>query len=290
MAASPIARSLRLPRGRSLSLGGSAVVMGIVNATPDSFYAGSRVADVSAAVDTVAAMVQSGAGIIDVGGESTKPGAAYVGAAEELARIVPVIEAIRARWDIPVSIDTRKASVAEAALDAGADMVNDVAALGDDPLLAPLCARRGVPVVLMHKKGIPANMQASPYYDDCVSEVRDFLAGAANAAIAAGIDQAQIVLDPGIGFGKRLEDNLILIASLDVLGAAGYPVLVSLSRKSFVGAITGEQTEGRLAGSLGAACAARVHGAAIFRVHDVAETVEALAVFDAANIGTERRA
>jgi dihydropteroate synthase len=263
--------------------------MGIVNATPDSFYAGSRVADVPGALDAIAGMVRAGAGIIDVGGESTKPGAAYVAADEELARVVPVIEAIRARWDIPISVDTRKASVAEAALRSGADIINDVAALGDDPLLAPLCARYGVPVVLMHKKGIPASMQASPYYDDCVAEVREFLVKAAANARLAGIDPGQIVLDPGIGFGKRLEDNLALIASLDALLDSGYPVLVGLSRKSFIGMITGEQPEGRLAGSLGAACAARAHGAVIFRVHDVAETVEALAVFDAANAGMEPR-
>ncbi|HUW70372.1 MAG TPA: dihydropteroate synthase [bacterium] len=289
MPATPPERSLKLPRGRSLALDGKAVVMGIVNATPDSFYAGSRFADVPGALDAIAGMVLAGAGIIDVGGESTKPGAAYVAADEELARVVPVIEAIRARWDIPISVDTRKASVAEAALRSGADIINDVAALGDDPLLAPLCARYGVPVVLMHKKGIPASMQASPYYDDCVAEVREFLVKAAANARLAGIDPGQIVLDPGIGFGKRLEDNLALIASLDALLDSGYPVLVGLSRKSFIGMITGEQPEGRLAGSLGAACAARAHGAVIFRVHDVAETVEALAVFDAANAGMEPR-
>lgn len=289
MPAAPAGHILRLPRGRTLALGGRAVVMGIVNATPDSFYAGSRVSDGQSAIDTVAAMVLAGAGIIDVGGESTKPGAAYVTADEELDRVAPVIEAIRARWDIPISVDTRKATVATAALDCGADMINDIAALGDDPLLAPLCVQRGVPVVLMHKKGIPASMQAAPYYDDCVAEVRDFLVMAAAGAVHAGIEPAQIVLDPGIGFGKRLEDNLALLAALDALTATGYPVLVGLSRKSFIGTITGEQPEGRLAGSLGAACAARAHGATIFRVHDVAQTVEALAVFDAANAGMEHK-
>jgi len=288
MPATPAEHILRLPRGRTLALGGRAVVMGIVNATPDSFYACSRVLDVPGAVDAVAAMVLAGAGIIDVGGESTKPGAAYVTADEELDRVVPVIEALRARWDIPLSVDTRKASVAAAALDCGADMINDVAALGDDPLLAPLCARYGVPVVLMHKKGIPASMQTAPYYDDCVAEVRAFLVKAAASAALAGIDPAQIVLDPGIGFGKRLQDNLALLAALDTLIDTGYPVLVGLSRKAFIGTITGKQPEGRLAGSLGAACAARAHGATIFRVHDVAQTVEALAVFDAANAGMEQ--
>jgi dihydropteroate synthase len=275
-------RMLSLPRGRSLELGGRAVVMGIVNATPDSFYEGSRAMDVSVAVDTVAAMVGAGALIIDVGGESTRPGASYVGADEESGRVLPVIEAVRARWDVAVSVDTRKAAVAAAALDAGADIVNDISALYDDPALAPLCAARGVPVVLMHKKGVPADMQDSPWYDDCVAEVRQFLLDAAGKAIAAGIQPRQILLDPGIGFGKRLADNLALLSRLDELAEAGYPVLVGLSRKSFIGALTGADTAGRLAGSLASACAARARGAVIFRVHDVAETVAALAVFDAA--------
>jgi len=275
-------QALCLPRGRSLELGGRAVVMGIVNATPDSFYEGSRVMDIPAAVDAVASMVGAGALIIDVGGESTRPGASYVGADEESGRVVPVIEAVRARWDVAISVDTRKAPVAAAALDAGADIVNDIAALLDDPALAPLCAARGVPVVLMHKKGVPTDMQDSPWYDDCVSEVREFLLAAADRAIAAGIPAARIVLDPGIGFGKRLQDNLALLSRLDELVEAGYPVLVGLSRKSFIGAITGADTAGRLAGSLASACAARARGARVFRVHDVAETVAALDVFDAA--------
>jgi len=274
-------RSLPLPGGRGIPLDGRAVVMGVVNVTPDSFYPGSRVGDPAAAVDTVAAMVAAGAAIIDVGGESTRPGAEYVGAEAEAARVVPVVEAIRSRWDVAISVDTRKASVAQAALDAGADMVNDIAALFDDEALAPLCASRGVPVILMHKKGIPANMQAAPLYADCVSEVRDFLVAAARRAITLGIAPDRIVIDPGIGFGKRLEDNLALVSRLDELAATGYPVLVGLSRKSFIGTITGAEPGGRLPGSLAAACAARSRGAVIFRVHDVAETVAALAVFDA---------
>ncbi len=275
-------RVLSLPRGRSLELGGRAVVMGIVNTTPDSFYEGSRVMDVSSAVDTVSGMVGSGALIIDVGGESTRPGSLYVSVDEETGRVVPVIEAVRARWDVAISVDTRKAPVAAAALDAGADIVNDISALYDDADLAPLCAARGVPVVLMHKKGVPSNMQDSPWYDDCAAEVREFLLAAASRAMSAGIPASQIVLDPGIGFGKRLEDNLSLLTRLDELVAAGYPVLVGLSRKSFIGAITGAGVSGRLAGSLASACAARARGARIFRVHDVAETVAALDVFDAA--------
>ncbi len=280
--------SLPLPRGRRLALDGAAVVMGIVNATPDSFYAASRAAGVAAAVDAAAAMIAAGAAAIDVGGESTRPGAAYVGADEERDRVAPVVEALRARWDVAISVDTRKAAVAEAALDAGADMVNDVAALGDDPALAPLCAARGVPVILMHKKGIPESMQDAPWYDDCVAEVASFLYAAADRAKAAGISADRIVLDPGIGFGKRLEDNLALLSRLDELVASGYPVLVGLSRKSFIGALSGAGPEGRLPGSLAAACAARAVGAVIFRVHDVAETVQALTVFDAATAGRPR--
>jgi dihydropteroate synthase len=276
-----MANTLDLPRGRTLELAGRAVVMGIVNTTPDSFYAGSRVGDVPSAIDTVAGMISSGALMVDVGGESTRPGAAYVNADEEVARVVPVIEAIRARWDVAISVDTRKASVASAAIDAGADIVNDISALSDDPGLAALCATRGIPVVLMHKKGVPASMQDAPLYGDCVAEVKDFLLGAARRAVSAGIPARGIVLDPGIGFGKRLADNLALLCRLDELVAAGYPVLVGLSRKSFIGAITGEDPAGRLAGSLASACAARARGARIFRVHDVAETVAALAVFDA---------
>ncbi len=274
-------RFLLLPGGRALALGGRAVVMGVVNVTPDSFYPGSRVGDAAAAVDVVSSMIAAGAAIIDVGGESTRPGAEYVGADAEAARVVPVIEAIRSRWDVAISVDTRKARVAEAALDAGADIVNDIAALGDDEALAPLCAARGVPVILMHKKGVPANMQAAPLYVDCVSEVRDFLVAAAKRAMAMGIAPDSIVIDPGIGFGKRLEDNLALLSRLDELAATGYPVLVGLSRKSFIGTITGAAPGQRLPGSLAAACAARSRGAVIFRVHDVAETVAALAVFDA---------
>ncbi len=254
--------------------------MGVINATPDSFYSGSRVAG-DALVEAAAAMVAGGACIIDVGGESTRPGAAYVGLEEELARVMPAVQAIRARWDVSISVDTRKAEVARQALDAGADIVNDVSALDDDPEMAPLCAKRGVPVILMHKKGIPATMQDKPYYDDCPAEVFSWLVSAAERARFAGIKNDKIILDPGIGFGKRLEDNLAILNRLDELCASGYPVLVGLSRKAFVGAITGRQAPDRLPGSLAAACMARVRGAAVFRVHDVAETVDALRVCDA---------
>lgn len=277
--------SIKLPRGRSLELDGRFHVMGIINATPDSFWRGSRASGVDDVVDRAAAMIRDGATILDVGGESTRPNAEYVSVDEELRRVIPAVRAIRSRWDVAISVDTRKARVAREAVDAGADIVNDVAALGDDPQMAPFCARSGVPVVLMHMKGIPSTMQNGPYYDDCASEVRSWLLAAADRAQKAGIAAEAIILDPGVGFGKRLEDNLALLSRLDELAGSGYPVLVGLSRKTFVGALTGRDPEGRLPGSLAAACAARVKGAAIFRVHDVAETVDALRVLDASLSG-----
>lgn len=274
--------AIPLPRGRYLDLGGPAVVMGIINVTPDSFYVGSRAQVLDDALGAAAAMIKGGAAVLDIGGESTRPGAAYVGLEEELQRVIPVVEAIRQRWDIPVSVDTRKAGVAKAAMQAGADMINDISALVDDQEMASFCAGVGLPVILMHKKGIPATMQDGPYYDDCPAEVRAFLLAAADQAVAAGIRRELIILDPGIGFGKRYEDNIAILSRLDELVACGYPVLVGLSRKAFVGAITGHPAERRLAGSLGAACAARMKGACVFRVHDVEETRDALAAMDAA--------
>ena len=201
--------------------------------------------------------------------------------AEELDRVIPAVDAIRSRSAIPISVDTRKAAVAAAALAAGADMINDVSALSFDPAMAGLAARSGAAVVLMHMKGEPKSMQAAPSYADCAAEVTAYLSAAADRAVASGIGRGRIILDPGIGFGKRLEDNLDILARLGLVAALGYPVLVGLSRKAFVGAITGRGVEGRLSGSLGAACAAFAAGARIFRVHDVAQTVDALAAFAA---------
>ncbi len=255
-------------------------VMGVINATPDSFYAGSRVSG-DALIDAAASMVAGGASMIDVGGESTRPGSDYVSLEEELSRVLPAIRAIRSRWEITLSVDTRKAEVARQSVDAGADVVNDVSALYDDPEMAPLCARLGVPVILMHKKGIPATMQDKPYYENCAAEVFSWLLAAAERARSAGIPGDKIILDPGIGFGKRLEDNLDILNRLDELCSSGYPVLVGMSRKAFLGAITGREASQRLSGSLAAACMARERGARIFRVHDVAETLDALRVCDA---------
>lgn len=269
---------LRLPRNRVLQLSVFPVIMGILNVTPDSFYEGSRVTNASI-VDSAATMIKGGADILDIGGESSRPGAAYVDADTELARVIPAIEAIRSRWDIPISIDTRKSIVAEQALRAGADIVNDISALGEDPELANVCARYTVPVILMHKKGIPATMQDKPYYEDCVGEVLQSLLASAQYAEAHGIAHDAIIIDPGIGFGKRLEDNIALMQHIPAFIATGYPVLIGISRKSSIGTITGKDPQGRLPGSLGAACWAAEHGAAIIRVHDVAETADAIKVY-----------
>jgi dihydropteroate synthase len=272
-------------KGRPLDLGrlgDRPLVMGIVNVTPDSFFAASRRGSALEAADAALAMEAQGAAIVDIGGESTRPGSGSVGTEEELERVLPAVEAIRSRTDLPISVDTRKAAVAAAALDAGADMINDVSALQGDPAMLSLAVGRGATVVLMHMRGEPKTMQEAPSYADCAAEVASFLEAAAERAIAAGLPRGRIVLDPGIGFGKRLEDNLDLINRLGLVAALGYPVLVGLSRKAFVGSITGREAEGRLSGSLGAACAAYSRGARIFRVHDVAATVDALAVFSAA--------
>ncbi|HUX40456.1 MAG TPA: dihydropteroate synthase [Rectinemataceae bacterium] len=271
---------LSLPRGRSLALEPFAV-MGIVNATPDSFHAASRHRARDEARDAALAMVAEGAVVIDIGGESTRPGSSYIDESEELERVIPLIEALRRESDVPVSVDTRKAAVWKAALSAGADMLNDITALRDSPESAGLAAAAGAPVILMHMKGEPATMQNAPYYEDCLGEVMVFLREAAARAEAGGVPRDRIVLDPGIGFGKRQADNLALLSGLGRLRGLGYPLLVGLSRKGFLGQLTGEPIEARLAGSLGAAAAAWILGARIFRVHDVAETRDLLVVLAA---------
>jgi dihydropteroate synthase len=252
--------------------------MAIVNCTGDSFYPPSRTASPQEAAERALAAVEEGAAIVDFGGESTRPGAAYIPEEEELRRLVPVIGAFRRQSRAPVSVDTRKAAVARAALDAGADIINDISALEDDPALGPVCAERGAPVVLMHKKGIPQNMQHRPVYGDVLKEVGSYLAAAALRAGNYGIPKEHIILDPGIGFGKGLEDNLVILAHLAKICGSGYPVLVGPSRKTFVGDLTGRDVSGRLAGSLAAYAAALTEGADILRVHDVRETVDLVKV------------
>ncbi|RJP30334.1 MAG: dihydropteroate synthase [Phycisphaerales bacterium] len=255
-------------------------VMGVLNVTPDSFSDGGAYAGVDDAVRTAERMLDDGASVIDVGGESTRPGSTAVDAAVQIERTAPVIRELRARRPRAfISVDTRLAAVAAAALDAGADIVNDVSALRDDPKMAALVAERSAGLVLMHMRGTPRDMQAGggPVYHNVVREVREFLIERTAAAVAAGVLPSQIALDPGIGFGKRPEDNLALLSELRCLVALGQPVLVGASRKSFIGQVLGIDDPGRrLAGSLACAVHAFLHGAAILRVHDVRETVEAV--------------
>jgi dihydropteroate synthase len=260
-------------------------VMGVINLTPDSFSDGGRFVgaggrvDPDAALDCAHAMLAAGAAILDVGGESTRPGAEPVPVAVELQRVMPVVERL-AELDTIVSVDTSKAEVARAALAAGASMINDVSALRDPDMLTTLAAS-GAGVCLMHMQGEPATMQSEPHYDDVVAEVVAFLAERAGRAVGAGIDAARIVVDPGIGFGKTLDHNLALLHALGELAALGYPVLVGVSRKRMLGTLTARDVEDRLAAGLGAAVAAVANGAALIRTHDVAATIDALTVASA---------
>jgi dihydropteroate synthase len=256
--------------------------MGILNCTPDSFHPASRLASVREAAEAARAMLGAGADILDVGGESTRPGSDPVPVDEEIARVVPVIEAIRsAGADVPVSVDTRNRATAEQALDAGADIVNDVSALTHDPGMASLVAARGVPVVLMHLRGTPKDMQARAVYADVVAEVLAELGAAVDAAVAAGVARDRIIVDPGIGFAKGTADNLRLLAGLAALRALDLPILVGLSRKRFLGEVTGAAVEDRLAGTIAAGTLAVLGGADIVRVHDVAEAAAMVRVIEA---------
>jgi dihydropteroate synthase len=281
----PSSRSWSIGSGRSLTAAHRPLVMGIVNLTPDSFYAGSRRPDPQAAVAEALAQLDDGADIVDLGAESTRPGSQPVSAGEECERLLPTLRELRRRSDAPVSIDTRRAETARAALDLGADVINDVSAGRDDPELLRLAARRDCGLVLMHMRGTPASMQQDPRYDDVVAEVAAFLAGRAAAAEALGVAAARIVVDPGIGFGKRLEHNLQLLADLRRV-AGGRPLLVGASRKRFIADLTGAAVAERLPGSLAALAAAQRAGAAVVRVHDVAASVQfldTLAAIESAN-------
>ena len=261
------------------------VIMGILNVTPDSFYDGGRRSEPTRAIADGVEMVQSGAEVLDVGGESTRPGARPVNEAEELDRVLPVIRGLRREVAVPISIDTYKAGVARAALDAGADIVNDISALRFDPALVSLVAAEDVPVILMHMQGKPQTMQSEPRYNDVVREVRDFLAAQLYEAMDAGITAERIILDPGIGFGKTLEHNLQLLRGLPTLAALGQPLLVGASRKAFIGKILNLDSDHRLEGSLAAAVASVLGGANLLRVHDVAESCRAARMADAIRFG-----
>jgi dihydropteroate synthase len=254
-------------------------IMGVLNVTPDSFSDGGRFLDVEAAVAHGLELEAEGADILDVGGESTRPGAAPVPADEERARVVPVIERLRAAGaQAQISIDTSKLAVAEAALDAGATYVNDVTAFRGDGGIAELVAERGADCCLMHMRGEPRTMQRDPTYDDVVSDVKAFLEERMAAAVAAGVPEERIQLDPGIGFGKTVEHNLELLRRLDELVALGRPIVVGTSRKSFLGTLTGRDVEDRLAATIATNVLALANGAQVFRVHDVAPLRDALTV------------
>jgi len=270
---------LRLPRERTLSLERVPLAMGILNITPDSFSDGGVHFDASRAIESGLKMIEDGAAIVDVGGESTRPGAAPISSSDEIARVLPVIEGIRAKSDVAISIDTMKADVARAALDAGADIVNDVTALRHDPHMRELVAERDVPVILMHMRGDPRTMQTMAKYDDVVWDVYRELRGFVDEAKHANVNQ--ILIDPGIGFAKELEHNVALLARCRELAPIA-PFVIGASRKKFVGLLTGRDAgPDRVAGSLAAVAAAFRGGASIVRVHDVRETIDFLKVLSA---------
>jgi len=267
------------PRGR-LDFSAGCLVMGILNVTPDSFSDGGEFFDSDKAVEHGLKMAADGAAIIDIGGESTRPGSDSVSADEQIQRVTPVIEALCEKTDVPVSIDTYKFEVAKAALEAGAGIINDITALSDERV-GELAAEQHVPVVLMHMQGTPATMQIEPRYDDVVGEVLEFLLGRAKRAEQFGIPKDMIFIDPGIGFGKTAEHNLLLLRNIDKFVASGYRVLVGTSRKRFIGKITGkEKPAERIFGTAATVALCAAAGVSIVRVHDVAEMVDVVKVAD----------
>ncbi|MGE5153994.1 MAG: dihydropteroate synthase [Bdellovibrio bacteriovorus] len=272
--------------GRVLDLGRPRV-MGILNVTPDSFSDGGEFFDPDAALSHARAMVEAGADLIDVGGESTRPGAAPADLEQELGRVIPVIRILAAELPVPISVDTSKPAVMRAAVAAGAGLINDVRALGA-PGAMEAARDLGVPICLMHMQGEPRSMQTAPRYGDVVTEVRRFLGDRVAACVAAGIPRGRLIVDPGFGFGKTLDHNLALLARLAELRSIGLPILVGLSRKSMLGSITDRGVGERLSASLAAAVIAVERGAQILRVHDVVPTVDALKVIEAVRLATER--
>jgi len=260
-------------------------IMAVLNVTPDSFYDGGRRLEVEQAVADGIELAAAGADVIDIGGESTRPGARPVPEEEELERVLPVVRGLRRSLSIPISIDTYKSRVARAALREGADIVNDISALRFDAEMASLIAQEKVPVVLMHMQGTPRTMQAEPRYDDVVREVGDFLAAQVRYAVERGVERERIIVDPGIGFGKTVDHNLALLRGLPALTGLGLPLLVGASRKTFIGKILGADPEERLEGSLAAAVAAVLAGANMIRTHDARATLRAVRIADALRFG-----
>jgi dihydropteroate synthase len=267
-------------RAGTRSKGSGPVVVGILNVTPDSFSDGGDFLDPEAAVVHAASMLDEGAGILDLGGESTRPGSDPVSQEEEIRRVIPVVERILSvRPEAVISVDTYRAGTATAALEAGARLINDVTALRGDPRMAPVVGEAACPVILMHMQGEPKTMQKEPHYEDVVREVRDFLAERAEYAVDAGVRPENIIVDPGIGFGKNLEHNLDLLHNLDAIVDLGFPVLIGASRKRFMERITGvQEARDRISGTVATTVLAYERGATFFRVHDVRANREALAV------------
>ncbi len=266
--------------GGTLPLGRVSRVMGVLNVTPDSFSDGGRHLDASAALEAVERMAEEGADLIDVGGESTRPGAEPVETQEEIRRVVPVVEAVKRRIRLRVSVDTSKVEVARRAIGAGADLVNDVSGLSD-PGMLPLLRETRTSVVIMHMRGTPGTMQDDTRYTDLMREVADFLGDAVRKAVGAGLPEDRILVDPGIGFGKSASGNREIPRRLPVLRGVGRPILIGASRKSFIGAVLGLSVSERLEGSLAAAALALWQGAHVIRAHDVAATVRVARMIDA---------
>ncbi len=289
LAASDLLSAMTEPRARLAGLSlDRPRIMGIVNVTPDSFSDGGRHASTQAAIDHGLRLVEEGADILDIGGESTRPGSDPVAADEELRRVIPVIEGLRAKTDKRISIDTRKAEVMHRAAAAGADILNDVSALTHDPESMSVAADSGLPVMLMHAQGDPKTMNDNPHYSDVVLDVFDFLESRISACEAAGIAKSRIIADPGIGFGKHLHHNVAVMAGLSLYHGLGVPLLLGASRKKMIGQLCDvPDARNRVPGSLAAAIAGVAAGVQILRVHDVEETKQALAVWRASMAGTE---
>jgi len=277
-----IKRVIPLSPGRQLNLS-RPLIMGILNVTPDSFSDGGRFDTVDKAVEHALLMEADGADIIDIGGESSRPGSEPVTEKDELARVIPIIRALKKHIKIPISADTCKAEVARTALDEGAEIINDISALRFDPAMAGVIAEKKAPLILMHMLGVPRDMQKNPEYKDCVAEIIEFFKERVAFCIDTGIDKSKIIIDPGIGFGKRLSDNIEILVKIGKFRVLNLPVMIGVSRKSFIGMLHpgGNLPHQRLGGSIAAAVAAILNGADIVRVHDVAETVEALKVIQA---------
>ena len=257
------------------------LIMGIINITPDSFFPLSRKNNIKKGVSAALKMAADGADIIDIGGESTRPGSSYIDEQEELGRVIPIVKEICRSLKLPVSVDTRKSRVAYEALKAGAVIINDISSMEDDPAMAEVVKDAGCDIIVMHKIGDPANMQKDIVYTDVVAEVYHKLEILTENAVSKGIDDSRITIDPGIGFDKKTDDNLAIINSIAYFKKLGFPVLVGYSRKSFIGAITGKKAEERLAGSLASGVISLINGADILRVHDVKETSDTIKVVEA---------